>query len=58
MSVVEVDISTEPKLEARYLIEIPVLFIDDRLAFRHRVAEDDLRKRLTRAAGTGQGPEE
>ena len=45
----EVDISLDPDLERRYLLEIPVLFVDDELAFRHRVGERDLRERLRQA---------
>ena len=56
VSVVEVDISTDPELERRYVIEIPVLFIADSPVFRHRVGEDELRECLRRAARRGLKP--
>jgi glutaredoxin len=45
----EVDISTDPALEERYGQDIPVLFIDGRKAFKHRVSERALRQRLEAA---------
>ena len=45
-SVTEVDISVDPELEARYGAEIPVLLVNGRKAFKYRLAERDLRKRL------------
>lgn len=53
-----VDISGDPALEARFGEEIPVLFINGRKAFKYRLTERELRKRLqaergaaTRSAG-------
>lgn len=44
----EVDISTDDILERRFGAEIPVLFINDRKAFKYRVTAAELRKRLRR----------
>ena len=45
----EVDISTDPGLEARYGVEIPVLLVNGKKAAKYRIAEADLR-RLLRSA--------
>ncbi len=45
-SLEEIDISSDPALEAQYGCEIPVLFINGRKAFKYRVAERELRRRL------------
>jgi glutaredoxin len=42
----EVDISADPDLEAVYREQIPVLFVNGRKAFKFRVSEEALRKRL------------
>jgi len=42
----EVDISGDPALEARYGTEIPVLLVNDRKAFKYRLTERELRRRL------------
>ena len=42
----EVDISEDPSLEKRYGLDIPVLFIDAKKAFKHRATEKELRKHL------------
>ena len=48
----EVDISTDPALEALYGLEIPVLMIDGKKAAKYRVTEDALKKML---AGRSNG---
>ncbi len=50
MTVEEIDISSDRRLLETYGEEIPVLFIDGRKAFKYRVGEKDLRRRLLRAA--------
>ena len=40
----EVDVSTDPELEARYRVEIPVVEVDGRRAFRYRVPEAALER--------------
>lgn len=42
----EVDISTDPGLEARYGLEIPVLLVNGKKAAKVRVTEDELRRVL------------
>ena len=50
VGLVERDVREDPRLEARYLFEIPVLLLDEQELARHRVTEDELR-RLLRSAG-------
>jgi thiol-disulfide isomerase/thioredoxin len=51
----EVDISTDPDLEARYGLEIPVLLVNGKKAAKVRTTEDELRRvlagRETRSEG-------
>ena len=47
LTIEAVDISTDPALEARYGVEIPVLLIDGKKVAKYRVREDDLRRILT-----------
>ena len=42
----EIDISPDPALETRFGQEIPVLFVNGRKAFKYRLTERELRKRL------------
>jgi glutaredoxin len=49
----EVDITSEPELEARYRAEIPVLLINGRKAVKSCITMEALRHRLLRAAGRG-----
>jgi glutaredoxin len=42
----KINIETDPGLEAEFGQEIPVLFINGRKAFKYRVSEHELRKRL------------
>lgn len=50
-SVQEIDISTDPALEARYGLEIPVLLVNGKKAAKYRVTEDELRRILAGRAG-------
>ena len=43
-----VEIGGDPELEARFGQEVPVLFINQRKAFKYRCAPRELRKRLLR----------
>jgi hypothetical protein len=45
-----VEIDGDPGLEARFGIEVPVLFVNDRKAFKYRCTPKELRKRLQREA--------
>lgn len=44
-----VDVDSEAELAERYGEEVPVLFIDGAKAFKFRVEEEPLRRRLRRA---------
>ncbi len=51
----EIDISTDPALEARYGLEIPVLIIDGKRVAKYRVTEEELRRMLeSRSGGPGK----
>ena len=52
----EIDISTDPALEARYGLEIPVLLIDGRKAAKYRVTEGELTRLLRDRSGRAGGP--
>ena len=45
-SIEEVDISTDPELEARYGLEIPVLMVDGKKVATYRITEESLRRIL------------
>ena len=47
LTIDEVDISTDPVLEARYGLEIPVLLVNGRKAAKYRVTEGELRRILS-----------
>jgi thiol-disulfide isomerase/thioredoxin len=54
----EIDISTDPQLESRYGVEIPVLLLNGRKVAKYRIGEEDLRKLLAdRMGGAGQAGE-
>lgn len=42
----QIDISSDPALESRFGHEIPVLFVNGRKAFKHRLTAGELRRRL------------
>jgi len=44
----EINISTDPELEARFGQEIPVLFVNGRKAFKYHLTASELRRRLAR----------
>jgi hypothetical protein len=51
----DIDISTDPALEASYGADIPVLMIGGKKAAKYRVTEDELRRLLlARAGGPGE----
>ena len=52
----EIDISTDPDLEARYGVEIPVLLIDGRRAAKYRVTEEALSRLLQHGSRRAGGP--
>jgi glutaredoxin len=47
----EVDISTDPALEARYGVEIPVLMVDGKKVAKYRVSDEQLTRILKARAG-------
>jgi glutaredoxin len=47
-SIEEIDISNDSGLEAAFGLEIPVLFVNGRKAFKYRVEARELRRRLLR----------
>lgn len=51
MTIEEIDISTDPALEARYGLEIPVLLVEGRIAAKYRVTERELTRILEDRAG-------
>jgi thiol-disulfide isomerase/thioredoxin len=48
LAVRAIDITTDPDLEARFRPEIPVVFLEGRKAYKYRVDEGDLRRRVER----------
>jgi thiol-disulfide isomerase/thioredoxin len=53
LEIEEIDISTDPALEARYGVEIPVLLVDGRKVAKHRVGEQELTRMIAaRQRGT------
>jgi len=42
LSLEEIDISTDPELETRYGLEIPVLLVEGKKAAKYRIAEREL----------------
>jgi len=46
-----IEIDGNPDLEARFGIEVPVLFVNERKAFKYRCTRNELRKRLLREVG-------
>ena len=50
VAIEEIDISTDPDLEARYGVEIPVLLVNGKKVAKYRVAEGELRRVLVARA--------
>jgi hypothetical protein len=48
-----IDVSTDPDLEERYGLEIPVLLVDGRKTAKYRVEEDVLRRMLAARRAKG-----
>jgi len=55
LSFVERDVREDPTLEARYILEIPVLLCEGHELLRHRTTEAELRARLTAALPFSRG---
>ena len=54
-SLQEIDISTDPALEAQYGMEVPVLLVEGRKAAKYRIGEDELLAVLRGRAGGEPG---
>jgi glutaredoxin len=52
----ELNIEEDRTLFDEFQYDVPVIFIDGRKAFKHRVSEEELERRLKRALGTGVAP--
>ena len=46
LAIEEIDISSDPDLEKRYGLEIPVLMIDGKKIAKYRIGEEDLKRAL------------
>ena len=46
VTISEIDIGTDPSLEARFASEVPVLYLDGRKAFKFRLSAATLRRKL------------
>ena len=53
VAIEEIDISTDPELEARYGLEIPVLLVDGRKAAKYRVTDAELTRMLAARRAEG-----
>lgn len=47
LAVDEIDISTDPALEARYGLDIPLLIVAGKKAAKYRISEEELRRILS-----------
>ncbi len=47
----KIDIDGNPELKQRFGVEVPVLFVNGRKAFKYRCTPRELRKRLSREVG-------
>ena len=53
-TVTEIDISTDPDLERRFGLEIPVLMVNGKKAAKYRVSEEELRRILGAGGEAGK----
>jgi thiol-disulfide isomerase/thioredoxin len=52
---IEVDILQDPKLFEQFKLDVPVVYVDGRKAFKHRVDERELARRLERGRAFAMG---
>jgi thiol-disulfide isomerase/thioredoxin len=52
IAIEEIDISTDPALESRYGLEIPVLMVDGKKAAKYRVTDAELTRLLAARQGS------
>jgi glutaredoxin len=50
----EIDVDTSAALQAEHGNDVPVLFINGRKAFKHRLTAGELEKRLRREGGSSE----
>ncbi len=43
----KIDVDADPQLQSRFGLEVPVLFVNSRKAFKYRCTARELRKRLS-----------
>ena len=53
LTIEAIDISTDPALEARYGVEIPVLLVDGKKVAKYRIGEEALRRILSASMSHG-----
>jgi glutaredoxin len=58
LTLTDVDISTDPELETRLGLEIPVLVIEGKKAAKYRISEEELRRVLIARSGESGGHEQ
>jgi orotidine-5'-phosphate decarboxylase len=51
ITIEEIDVSTDPDLEARYGLEIPVLLVDGKKAAKYRTSEEDVMRMIAARKG-------
>lgn len=51
ITIEEIDISTDPDLEARYGLEIPVLLVNGKKTAKYRITDADMMRILAARAG-------
>jgi len=54
LALTEIDISTDPDLEARYGTEIPVLIADGKKVAKYRISETQLRRMIAAVSPTSR----
>lgn len=55
VSIDEINIDTDPDLQARYGVEVPVLMIDGKKVAKYRISEEDVARALAARAGKAGG---
>ena len=55
ITIEEIDISTDPDLEARYGLEIPVLLVNGRKTAKYRITDAEILRLLRNRAGEAGG---
>ena len=56
ITVAEIDISTDPALEALYGLEIPVLLVNGKKVAKYRIRDAELERIVAGRAGEAGGP--